>query len=236
MATPVVAGAAAMLLQINPSLTPNMVKALLMYTAQPLNGFNMFEQGAGQVNISGAIRLAKIVRTDLNGSTAVGTPVFNKTPPSPYTTITGFTFPWSQGIILNHTYATGYGLGFYQKVYAQGVLLSDGVIISNGVILSDTTMMSSGVILGDSIMTSNGQMMSSGKPFVGNGVLLGDGVVLSDGVMLSDGVVLSDGVILGNGVVLSDTSSTKAMTTLCYGDNSSSMAITRDNGVSFMNY
>jgi serine protease AprX len=236
MAAPVVAGAAALLLQINPNLTPNMVKALLMYTAQPLNGFNMFEQGAGQVNISGAIQLAKIVRTDLNASTAIGTPVFTRTPPLPYTTISGFTFPWSQGIILNQTYATGYGLALYQKVYAQGVLLSDGVIVSNGVLLSNTTMMSSGVVLGDSVPTSNGQMMSSGKPFIGSGVLLGDGVMLSDGVILGDGVVLGDGVIISDGIMLSDTSSTKAMTTLFYGDNTSSMPVVRDNGINFMNY
>ncbi|PYS40567.1 MAG: hypothetical protein DMF71_13020 [Acidobacteria bacterium] len=34
MASPIAAGAAALLLQANPTLTPNMVKALLMYTAQ----------------------------------------------------------------------------------------------------------------------------------------------------------------------------------------------------------
>ncbi|HEY0003215.1 MAG TPA: S8 family peptidase, partial [Pyrinomonadaceae bacterium] len=60
MATPVAAGAAALLLQANPSLTPNLIKAILMYTAQPLAGFNMFEQGAGQINIEGAVRLARL--------------------------------------------------------------------------------------------------------------------------------------------------------------------------------
>src|SRR6185369_4759320 len=54
IAAPVVAGAAALLLQVNPNLTPNLVKAILMYTAQPLAGFNAFEQGAGQINIDGA--------------------------------------------------------------------------------------------------------------------------------------------------------------------------------------
>jgi serine protease AprX len=43
MAAPVAAGAAALMLQANPKLTPNMVKAFLMYSAQPLTGSNMFE-------------------------------------------------------------------------------------------------------------------------------------------------------------------------------------------------
>ncbi|HEX8685158.1 MAG TPA: S8 family serine peptidase, partial [Pyrinomonadaceae bacterium] len=62
MATPVTAGAAALLLQANPRLTPNMVKMILMYTAQPLAGFNMLEQGAGELNVEGAVRLARLVR------------------------------------------------------------------------------------------------------------------------------------------------------------------------------
>ena len=74
MAAPVVSGAAALMLQANSKLTPNMVKALLMYTAQPLRGFNMFEQGAGQLNVEGAMRVAKLVRTDLSGSTPTGSP------------------------------------------------------------------------------------------------------------------------------------------------------------------
>ena len=72
MATPVAAGTAALMLQANPSLTPNLVKALLMYTAQPLAGYNMFEQGAGQINIVGAVQLAQSVRTDLSAATTVG--------------------------------------------------------------------------------------------------------------------------------------------------------------------
>ncbi|HMF55691.1 MAG TPA: S8 family peptidase, partial [Pyrinomonadaceae bacterium] len=56
MATPVVAGAAALLLQINSTLTPNMVKVILGYTAQPLAGFNQLEQGAGEINLEGAVR------------------------------------------------------------------------------------------------------------------------------------------------------------------------------------
>jgi serine protease AprX len=88
MATPLVSGSVALLLQANPKLTPNMVKMILMYTAQPLAGYNMFEQGAGQLNIEGAIRLAKLVRTDLTNATLLGTRLLiTTTPPSPYTSI-----------------------------------------------------------------------------------------------------------------------------------------------------
>lgn len=46
MAAPIVAGAAALLLQANPKLTPNMVKMILMFTAQSLAGYNTLEQGS----------------------------------------------------------------------------------------------------------------------------------------------------------------------------------------------
>src|SRR5215207_5353030 len=104
MATPVAAGTAALMLQANPSLTPNLVKALLMYTAQPLAGFNMLEQGAGQLNVAGAVQLAQSVRTDLSVTTSVGSPLLtSEIPPASATTIANHTFTWSRGIILNHT-------------------------------------------------------------------------------------------------------------------------------------
>ena len=62
IAAPVVAGAAALLLQANPGLTPPLVKAILQYTAQPLAGHNLLEQGAGLLNLSGAVSLAKALR------------------------------------------------------------------------------------------------------------------------------------------------------------------------------
>jgi subtilisin family serine protease len=63
---PLVAGAAALLMQVNPNLTPAMVKMLLEYSAQPIAGADMFEQGAGQLNIDGAVRIARRFRTDMD--------------------------------------------------------------------------------------------------------------------------------------------------------------------------
>jgi subtilisin family serine protease len=126
MATPAVAGAAALMLQANPPLTPNLVKALLMYTAQPLAGFNFFEQGSGLVNVEGAVRLAKLVRTDLSSSTPLGDPLLVGAPPAPQTTIAGQTFNWSRGLVLNYNYVTGLELiTRYQRIYGLGVITGD---------------------------------------------------------------------------------------------------------------
>ncbi|MGH9798091.1 MAG: S8 family peptidase, partial [Candidatus Polarisedimenticolia bacterium] len=64
MSSGVVSGAAALILQANPSLTPNMVKAILMYSAEVMEGADLFEQGAGSLNVEGAMRLARAMRKD----------------------------------------------------------------------------------------------------------------------------------------------------------------------------
>src|SRR6185295_8276736 len=63
MASPVVAGTVALMLQANPSLTPNAVKAILQYTAQEYSGYDPLTQGAGFLNALGAVRLAKFYAT-----------------------------------------------------------------------------------------------------------------------------------------------------------------------------
>ncbi|MEH7513945.1 S8 family serine peptidase [Gottfriedia acidiceleris] len=56
MATPHVAGIAALMLQANPNLQPEDIKTLLMNTADPLNGdYLPYEQGAGRVDPNEAI-------------------------------------------------------------------------------------------------------------------------------------------------------------------------------------
>ncbi len=61
MAAPVVAGTVALMLQANPSLTPNSVKAVLMYTAERMTGPSPLDQGAGCLNAEGAVRLAAAI-------------------------------------------------------------------------------------------------------------------------------------------------------------------------------
>ena len=59
MAAPVVSGTVALMLEANPKLTPNAVKAILQYTAQARSGEDTLAQGAGLVNAEGAVRLAR---------------------------------------------------------------------------------------------------------------------------------------------------------------------------------
>jgi serine protease AprX len=59
MATPVVAGTVALMLQANPALTPNQAKAILQYTAQTYAAYNPLAQGTGFLNAKGAVELAR---------------------------------------------------------------------------------------------------------------------------------------------------------------------------------
>ena len=59
MAAPVVTGTVALMLQANPALSPNAVKAILQYTAQNSPVYNALTEGAGSLNAQGAVQLAR---------------------------------------------------------------------------------------------------------------------------------------------------------------------------------
>jgi serine protease AprX len=59
MSAPVVSGTVALMLQANPSLTPNAVKAILQYTAEYSSQYDPLTQGAGFLNAKGAVGLAR---------------------------------------------------------------------------------------------------------------------------------------------------------------------------------
>src|SRR5262249_44707986 len=59
MASPVVSGTIALMLQTNPTLTPNLVKAILEFTAETHVEYTGLVQGAGFLNARGAVELAQ---------------------------------------------------------------------------------------------------------------------------------------------------------------------------------
>lgn len=58
MATPIVAGVVALMLQANPNLTPQQVKDILKQTAIPVKGASYYSVGAGLVNPAEAVKKA----------------------------------------------------------------------------------------------------------------------------------------------------------------------------------
>ena len=59
MSAPVVSGTIALMLQANPALTPNAVKAILQYTAAVTPNVDALSQGAGFLNGDAAVSLAR---------------------------------------------------------------------------------------------------------------------------------------------------------------------------------
>ncbi|MBI4264288.1 MAG: S8 family peptidase [Acidobacteria bacterium] len=99
MAAPVVAGTVALMLDANPALTPNAVKAILQYTAEERDGEPYFAQGAGLLNARGALRLAQFFREPRQGF------------PEPGDAIEREWIAWSQEIVWgNGRYAGGWPL------------------------------------------------------------------------------------------------------------------------------
>jgi serine protease AprX len=74
MATPMVSGAVALMLQANPSLTPNLIKGILEYTAISKPGVSALKQGAGFVNVSNAIAMAYLATQPAKLTNSVAMP------------------------------------------------------------------------------------------------------------------------------------------------------------------
>jgi serine protease AprX len=68
MAAPVVTGTVALMLQANPLLTPNAVKAILQYSAQTYAAYDPLTQGSGFLNAKGAVDLARYLANPTKNS------------------------------------------------------------------------------------------------------------------------------------------------------------------------
>ena len=107
IAAPAVSGAVALLLQQNPGLTPALVKAILQYSAQPIAGASLLQQGAGLLNVNGAVALAKALRTKIgseitNGTLTPGASLLanRASLPAASSVINGSSFNWSRVVFV----------------------------------------------------------------------------------------------------------------------------------------
>ena len=213
MAAPIVSGAAALMLQANPALTPAQAKAILMYTSTTLPGSSMFDQGAGEVNAEGAVRLAMA----LKGAPLSGGPgtvlLAPARMPTPSSTIAGTSTPWSRGSILLQTNSSAGLVKAGGVLFAEGVIFAEGIMVAKGLSFAECTVGSEAVIYADRSvllsrgaitigqtppMTSSGYVNVSGAQFaeagtLGSGrVLSGKGVIFADGVLFAEGVIFAE--------------------------------------------
>jgi serine protease AprX len=95
MAAPVVSGTVALMLEANPKLTPNAVKALLQYSSQVIPDAHALSQGAGLLNTRGAIRLARFFKQPTSAT------------PEPFDLIGTEQIDWAKSIIWGNYRVTG---------------------------------------------------------------------------------------------------------------------------------
>jgi serine protease AprX len=78
MAAPVVSGTIALMLEANPGLTPNLIKAILQYTAETRPGYSRLRQGAGFLDSTGAVWMAWFFKNAKPGDAYPSLPTFSK--------------------------------------------------------------------------------------------------------------------------------------------------------------
>jgi serine protease AprX len=122
MATPMVAGAVALMLEARPSLTPQMVMDILEGTAKNMPAYEMFEVGTGFLNAYGAVRAAEIGKIVFPPPVNGETPLFNLVSEQAFEgTVLGPNWdlascPDTLGLLNQHKYHVGSGVDL---IYAE---------------------------------------------------------------------------------------------------------------------
>ncbi len=191
MATGVVSGAVALMEQANPGLTPNQVKAILMYSAQIMDGPDLFEQGAGMLNVDGAVRLATATKR-YSYALPVGSTLVPGGLPTPQSIIAGETCLWSQSLIWGGGMLRGEAaLTTQQLAYAQSLIWGIARFDSWGL----------GVTYYDGLYSDS--YVVFGKNNQWNYVTWNTGVPTSSGLIWTDRLCGS-GLIWGNQLISND--------------------------------
>jgi serine protease AprX len=228
---PVVAGVVALMLQTNPGLTPGLIKAILQYSAEPLPGANLLQQGTGLVNVPGALAISGALTTDIasraaSGSLQPGASMLapGKSMPAPVSTIEGRQVSWSQVAFIGgrHVFTGDVLFRKFQGAYnpritwvGKRVRKTDLDYFGNTqyisgfreVTASSRVLVTAGVeeltaVLGPSSPASATGLFIPVKTL--SNALAEPGIVLSEGIEFDGGIVLSEGIEFDEGIVLSE--------------------------------
>lgn len=122
-------------------MTPSLLKAILQFSAIPIPGTHVLEQGAGELNPMGAFELAKRVsvadierRFQTNDFSFEGHVAFGTTP---RTRVGSETWTWSQQIIWGDRVVWDDLLHFYESVWGTQIIWGDHIIAGTQIIWGD---------------------------------------------------------------------------------------------------
>jgi len=166
MATPIVAGAAALMLQKDPTLSPDTIKARMMKTAwkgYPVNswgydvwGYGHFSQydvftiGAGYLDIYAALR-----NTDVVNGGAASPAAYRNTATGKYGFINGQSIVWGNSIVWGSSIVWSNSI-----VWGGSALVSDSIIWGDSIVWGDSTMQANSIIWSNSIIWGANSVVS----------------------------------------------------------------------------
>ena len=151
MATPVVTAAVALMLQQNPALTPNAVKAALMFTAeaQPSVVNGPITVGAGYLNTAGAVNLAASINTSApSGQNWISNPSgldYSEV-------IAGYPAVWSQSLQWGSNSFASNAIMYNAAIWGQTVVWDDTTVWDDTIVWADTIIWDDTVIAADTIV------------------------------------------------------------------------------------
>jgi serine protease AprX len=157
MATPIVAGAAALMLQKDPTLTPDTIKARMMKTAwkgYPVNSwgydswglghfsqYDVFTIGAGYLDIYAALR-----NTDVVNGGAPSPIAYRNNATGKYGFTNGQSITWGNSITWGSSIIWSNSI-----VWGGSALVSDSIIWGDSIVWGDCTMQANSIIWSDSV-------------------------------------------------------------------------------------
>ncbi|MEX2271040.1 MAG: S8 family peptidase [Vicinamibacterales bacterium] len=172
MAAAVTTGSVALMLDAagskKKSFTPNLVKALLQWSAIPIHGFDALTQGTGSLNVPGALALTRRIDTTM----PVGS-FWLTSGAVPSTSIAGTSWPWAQMVFWGNLTGSGsvvdiHGQAWNKTIVWGNAVVWDGAVAwGTDVVWGDPTTWSSAIVWGnDLIGTTDGTTIVWGNTTV----------------------------------------------------------------------
>jgi serine protease AprX len=209
MAAGVASGTVALLLEVNPKLTPNAMKAIVEYTAISVSTdagtpADALTQGTGQINGGGAAALAAVIK----GDAPMGQSWLRFASVPPVTHIGESNYIWAQSIIWGNHRASGLTLLSEQRpawaldiVWGDGLYDDDNIVWGNNddnIVWGNALDLDDNIVWGNNVVWGNAlsDLLDDDNIVWGN--LLDDNIVWGNN---DDNIVWGNNVVWGNGLI-----------------------------------